>query len=124
MNNQRSKDSKFDTTEPAVAVTGVSKIFRNSFRKPHVRAVHNLSLRVAQGQVFGLLGPNGSGKSTALRLILGLIAPTSGSVEIFGRSNTNVRTRTNVGFLPENPYFYQFLTGRETLRFYGKLSGL
>jgi len=87
-------------------------------------AVRDLTLRVPPGQIYGLLGPNGSGKSTTLKIILGLVFPTRGRTEIFGRDSTRVESREAVGFLPENPYFYKFLTGRETLRFYGKLCGL
>jgi ABC-2 type transport system ATP-binding protein len=79
---------------------------------------------VAPGQVYGLLGPNGSGKSTALKIILGLVAATAGTSKIFGRDSREVRSREAIGFLPENPYFYKYLTGEETLRFYGKLCGL
>jgi ABC-2 type transport system ATP-binding protein len=81
-------------------------------------------LRVAAGQIYGLLGPNGSGKSTTLKIILGLVSPTRGRTEIFGRDSNLVESREAVGFLPESPYFYKYLTGEETLRFYGKLCGL
>ena len=87
-------------------------------------AVRNLSLEVAPGQVYGLLGPNGSGKSTTMKIVLGLISPSAGSTEIFGRDSQLVDSHEEVGFLPENPYFYKYLTGTETLRFYGKLCGL
>ena len=84
----------------------------------------NLTLQVAPGQVYGLLGPNGSGKSTTMKIVLGLVTPTSGSAQIFGRDSRDVESREDVGFLPENPYFYKYLTGEETLRFFGKLCGL
>jgi ABC-2 type transport system ATP-binding protein len=71
-----------------------------------------------------LLGPNGSGKSTTLKIILGLVSPTRGTARIFGRDSTEVASRSAVGFLPESPYFYKYLTGAETLRFHGKLTGL
>jgi ABC-2 type transport system ATP-binding protein len=83
-----------------------------------------LDLLVAPGQVYGLLGPNGSGKSTTLKAILGLVSPSAGRTQIFGRDSREVRSREGVGFLPENPYFYKHLTGAETLHFYGKLCGL
>ena len=110
--------------EPAVALTGVTKIFPVPFQRRSVVAVRDLDLEVTRGQVYGLLGPNGSGKSTTLKIILGLVAPTSGTAQIFGRDSDQVASRQSVGFLPENPYFYKFLTGAETLRFYGKLCGL
>src|SRR5437773_2239670 len=80
--------------------------------------------RVEPGEVYGLLGPNGSGKSTTLKIILGLVSPTRGCTEIFGRDSRLVKSREAVGFLPENPYFYKYLTGEETLRFFGRLCGL
>ncbi|MDQ3198470.1 MAG: ABC transporter ATP-binding protein [Verrucomicrobiota bacterium] len=111
-------------TESAVTVQNVTKIFPIPFRRTRLVAVRDLSLEVAAGQVYGLLGPNGSGKSTTLKIILGLVTATSGSTKIFGRDSREVGSREAVGFLPENPYFYKYLTGEETLRFYGKLCGL
>jgi ABC-2 type transport system ATP-binding protein len=86
--------------------------------------VKDLSLRIEPGEVYGLLGPNGSGKSTTLKIILGLVSPTRGRTEIFGCDSRLVESREAVGFLPENPYFYKYLTGEETLRFFGRLCGL
>jgi ABC-2 type transport system ATP-binding protein len=111
-------------TEPAVAVTGVTKVFPVPFQRRSVVAVRSLDLQVPPGQIYGLLGPNGSGKSTTLKMILGLVSPTRGKTEIFGRDSRLVESREAVGFLPENPYFYKYLTGNETIRFYGKLCGL
>jgi ABC-2 type transport system ATP-binding protein len=110
--------------ESAVAVQNLTKIFPSPFRRKKLIAVRGLNLEVAPGQVYGLLGPNGSGKSTTLKIILGLISPTTGGSKIFGRDSREVRSREAVGFLPENPYFYKYLTGEETLRFYGKLCGI
>lgn len=111
-------------TESAVVVENLTKVFPIPLRRAKLAAVRRLSLAVAPGQIYGLLGPNGSGKSTTLKIILGLVAPTAGRTEIFGRDSREVRSREAVGFLPENPYFYKYLTGKETLRFYGKLCGL
>jgi ABC-2 type transport system ATP-binding protein len=111
-------------TKPAVAVEGLTKVFPIPFRRTNVVAVRGLDLLVAPGQVYGLLGPNGSGKSTTLKAILGLVSPSAGRTQIFGRDSREVRSREGVGFLPENPYFYKHLTGAETLHFYGKLCGL
>jgi ABC-2 type transport system ATP-binding protein len=109
---------------PAVALTGITKVFPVPFQRRSVVAVSDLNLEVAAGQIYGLLGPNGSGKSTTLKIILGLVPPTRGQSKIFGRDSDRVASRESVGFLPESPYFYKFLTGEETLRFYGKLCGL
>ncbi len=110
--------------DPAISIHNVTKTYPIPFRKEIVVAVKNLSLDVEPGQVYGLLGPNGSGKSTTMKIVLGLVRPTSGKTEIFGRSSTEVESREDVGFLPENPYFYKFLTGEETIQFYGKICGL
>src|SRR6059036_1264629 len=115
---------KFTMTEPAIAVRGLTKIFPVPFHRQSITAVRDLDLRVEPGEVFGLLGPNGTGKSTTLKIILGLVSPTRGRTEIFGRDSRLVESRVAVGFLPENPYFYKYLTGEETLRFFGRLCGL
>jgi len=112
-------------TNPAIAVHGLTKIFPVPFHPTRgVVAVKDLSLRIEPGEVYGLLGPNGSGKSTTLKIILGLVSPTRGRTEIFGRDSRLVESREAVGFLPENPYFYKYLSGAETLRFFGRLCGM
>jgi ABC-2 type transport system ATP-binding protein len=111
-------------TEAAVHVVGVTKAFPVPFQRRAVIAVRDLNLRVEPGEVYGLLGPNGSGKSTTLKIILGLVSPTRGKAEIFGRDSREAASREGVGFLPESPYFYKYLTAAETLRFHGKLAGL
>ncbi len=121
-NSSRRSDAE---AEPAVAVHGLTKIFPVHFHPSRkVVAVKDLTLRIEPGEVYGLLGPNGSGKSTTLKIILGLVSPTRGRTEIFGRNSRLVESREAVGFLPENPYFYKFLTGAETLRFFGRLCGM
>jgi len=110
--------------EPAISVVGLTKTFPIPFQRRSIIAVRDLNLEIAAGQVYGLLGPNGSGKSTTLKVILGLVAPTQGSSRIFGCDSGTVASREAVGFLPESPYFYKYLTAAETLRFYGKLCGL
>jgi ABC-2 type transport system ATP-binding protein len=110
---------------PAVAVHGLTKIFPVALHPSRgIVAVKDLNLRIEPGEVFGLLGPNGSGKSTTLKIILGLVSPTRGRTEIFGHDSRLVESREAVGFLPENPYFYKYLSGEETLRFFGRLCGL
>jgi ABC-2 type transport system ATP-binding protein len=108
----------------AVSVCHLTKIYRLPFGRGCIHAIRDLNLEVDPGQVYGLLGPNGSGKSTTLKIILGLVAATRGKAQIFGRDSREVASREVVGFLPENPYFYKYLTGEETLRFFGRLSGL
>jgi len=108
----------------AVSLRNLTRLFTVPWRRERLVAVRDLSLEVREGEVYGLLGPNGSGKSTTLKMLLGLVTPTEGTAEVFGRSSRDFAARNDVGFLPENPYFYKFLTGAETIEFYGKLCGL
>jgi ABC-2 type transport system ATP-binding protein len=111
---------------PAISIENLTKEFTNPsiFGRGKVVAVKNLTFNVEPGTVYGLLGPNGSGKSTTMKIVLGLVTPTAGRTTIFGRDSRDVESREAVGLLPENPYFYKFLTGEETLHFYGKLCGM
>jgi ABC-2 type transport system ATP-binding protein len=109
---------------PAVEIRNLVKDFKTSFRRKPLRAVDGVSIRIMPGEVYGLIGPNGSGKSTTMKALLGLVAPSAGQCAIFGKDSLLVDSRNDVGFLPENPYFYKHLSGAETLRFYGKLCGL
>lgn len=110
---------------PAVSIQNLTRVFRlPSLRRHTVTAVDDVSFDIAPGQIYGLIGPNGSGKSTTMKVLLGLLRATKGTCSIFGRDSARVDSRTEVGFLPENPYFYRHLTGRETLAFYGKLCGI
>jgi len=111
-------------TDAAVAVDGLTKDYLLSVRGLRVRAVDGLSLVVQPGQVFGLLGPNGSGKSTTIKVVLGLAEPTLGSTSIFGVSSREARSRVDVGYLPENPNFHRFLSGRELVTFYARVCGV
>jgi ABC-2 type transport system ATP-binding protein len=108
----------------AVSISGLTKVYPVPMRRQKVVAVKDLSFQVQEGEVYGLLGPNGSGKSTTLKVLLGLASPTSGESKIFGEDSRDYRSHHSVGFLPENPYFYNFLTGEETLRFYGRICAL
>jgi len=108
----------------AVEIDTLVKEFSSPFRRDKVKAVDQVSLSIEKGQIYGLIGPNGSGKSTTMKALLGLLAPTSGSCKIFGKDSVKVDSRQDVGYVPENPYFYKHLTGEETLKFYGKLCGL
>ena len=89
-----------------------------------VLALEGLDMEVHRGEVFGLLGPNGSGKSTAMKMILGLLRPTRGRAEVCGYRAGTIAARRQIGFLPENPYFPNFLSGAELVRYYGRLSGM
>lgn len=111
-------------TPPAVEISHLVKDFKTSFKRQPLRAVDDVSIRIMPGEVYGLIGPNGSGKSTTMKALLGLVAPTSGKCAIFGKDSMKVDSRNEVGFLPENPYFYKHLSGDETLKFYGKLCGI
>jgi ABC-2 type transport system ATP-binding protein len=108
----------------AVETAGLTKRYPMAWKRKVLVALDHLDLKIAAGEVFGLLGPNGSGKSTTLKLLLGLIIPSEGEAQVFGLPPKSLEARKRVGFLPENPYFYAFLNGDETLRFYGKLCGV
>src|SRR5438552_18608871 len=111
-------------TDAAVAIRGLTKVFPVPLHRHSIVAVRDLNLRVEPGEVYGLLGPNGSGKSTTLKIILGLVSASHGRTEIFGRDSRLVESREAVGFLPENPYFYKYRSGKETMRIIGRLCGL
>jgi ABC-2 type transport system ATP-binding protein len=109
------------TDHAVIQAVGLTKVFRDFWRRARVRAVHDLDLDVRPGEVFGLLGPNGSGKSTTIKMILGLLYPTRGRVTVFGRAPDDVGIKTRIGYLPEESYLYRFLNARETLDYYGTL---
>jgi ABC-2 type transport system ATP-binding protein len=113
-----------NTGVPAVEVRGLVKDFRVGLRGVKLRAVDHLTLRIEAGQVYGLLGPNGSGKSTTIKALLGLIEPSAGECRIFGADSRSVASRRDVGYLPEAPNFYRHLSGRELVRFYGRMCGV
>jgi len=108
----------------AVEIQDIHKTFPGHWGKGGVYAVKGVSLSIPRGGVYGLIGPNGSGKSTIMKALVGLLAPDAGSCRVFGKPATAASNRREIGFLPENPYFYKFLTGEETVRFYGRLCGL
>jgi len=107
-----------------VRVSEVTKDFRPGLGLRRKRVLHGISFGVREGEIFGFVGPNGAGKTTTLKILMGLIRPTSGRATILGHDVRETAFRRNVGFLPENPYFYEYLTGREILAFYARLSGL
>lgn len=109
----------------AIEITELTKDFEvGFFKKRPVRALDNLSLTVAEEVVFGFLGPNGAGKTTTLKLLMGLLRPTSGSARILGEPLSNVAMHARIGYLPEQAYFYDYLTARELLHYYGRLTGV
>ena len=108
----------------AIRVTDLTKDFPISLHGVKLRAVDHLTLTIPENEIFGLLGPNGSGKSTTIKAILGLVAPTSGGCEIFGVDSALVRSRHDVGYMPEAPNFYRYLSGRELVTLFGRICGV
>src|ERR1700752_3627847 len=110
---------------PAIEILGLEKIYSVGFwRKRPKRALLPLDLAVEEGEIFGFLGPNGAGKTTTLKILMGLVFPTRGSARILGMELDDPRMKAQIGFLPEQPYFYDYLTARELLEYYGQLSGV
>jgi ABC-2 type transport system ATP-binding protein len=109
----------------AIEILGLEKNYSVGFwRKRPKRALHPLHLKVEEGEIFGFLGPNGAGKTTTLKMLMGLVFPTGGSARILGMEIDDPRMKAQIGFLPEQPYFYDYLTARELLDYYGQLSGV
>ena len=110
---------------PAIEILGLEKTYSVGFwRKKPKYALRPLHLTIQEGEIFGFLGPNGAGKTTTLKLLMGLIFPTAGSARILGMAVDDPRMKAQIGFLPEQPYFYDYLTARELLEYYGQLSGM
>ncbi len=109
---------------PAILVEGLCKTFRPPFRLKKVRAVRSVSFTVNPGEVFGFLGPNGAGKTTTIKVLTGLIRPTAGRATVLGGPPTSIQVKARVGFLPEQPYFYDYLKPTELLDIFGRLFGM
>jgi ABC-2 type transport system ATP-binding protein len=108
---------------PAIEMVGLTKDYPVGFWRPKMRrSLDNLSFEVQDGEVFGFLGPNGAGKTTTMKLLTGLIFPTSGTARVRGRSIDDIEMHTEIGYLPEQPYFYDYLTARELLDYYARFS--
>jgi ABC-2 type transport system ATP-binding protein len=107
-----------------IEVEDLRKTYRIGFRRKSVEALRGVSFDVKEGDLYGFIGPNGAGKSTTIKILLGLLKPGSGRAILMGQPAGSPRSRAEVGFLPEQPYFYDYLTGREFLWFYGQLAGL
>ncbi|MEM7790797.1 MAG: ABC transporter ATP-binding protein [Verrucomicrobiota bacterium] len=110
--------------QPAIEIKELIKDFAIGLRGRKLRAVDNLSLTVEHNTIFGLLGPNGSGKSTTIKILLGLLQASAGECRIYGAPSHTVASRRSVGFLPEAPYFYRYLSGRELVKFYARMCGV
>jgi ABC-2 type transport system ATP-binding protein len=108
-------------TDVVIETRNLSKIYRDFWGRQKVRALKALDLEVRRGEIFGLLGPNGSGKTTTIKLLLGLLFPTSGQALVFGKDASDVTKNERIGYLPEESYLYRFLNAEETLDFYGRL---
>src|SRR5208282_4111931 len=109
----------------AIDILGLAKTYAVGFWRKHPKcALKPLHLRVEEGEIFGFLGPNAAGKTTTLKLLMGLVFPTSGTARILGRDIGDPQIKAQIGFLPEQPYFYDYLTARELLNYYGQLSGV
>ncbi len=108
----------------AIEILGLEKTYMVGFwRKRPKRALQPLHLTVEEGEIFGFLGPNGAGKTTTLKMLMGLVFPTAGTARILGHDWTDPEVKAQIGFLPEQPYFYDYLTAHELLDYYGQLSG-
>jgi ABC-2 type transport system ATP-binding protein len=119
--NPQSQIGSQKSDEVVVSVRGLTKVFKDFWNRPKARAVDGVDFEVRKGEIFGLLGPNGSGKSTTIKLLLGLLNPTKGHIEVFGHSPRHVQTKARIGYLPEESYLYRYLNSRETLDFFGNL---
>src|SRR5436309_7034328 len=124
VDNPQSATRNTQPAETIVAVRGLTKIFKDFWGRPKAKAVDNVDFEVRRGEVFGLLGPNGSGKSTTVKMLLGLLYPTKGHIEVFGHSPRHVATKSRIGYLPEESYLYRYLDSNETLDFFGSLFDL
>tara|TARA_B110000208_G_scaffold19966_1_gene24892 strand:- start:12803 stop:13693 length:891 start_codon:yes stop_codon:yes gene_type:complete len=111
-------------SHPAISIKGLTKDFSIGMRGLKLRAVDDLNLEVGDNEIFGLIGPNGSGKSTTIKVVLGLLDASAGECQIYGKPSHAVAARHSVGFLPEAPYFYRYLSGRELVRFYARICGV
>ena len=109
------------SSDVVIETRNLSKIYRDFWGRKKVNALKSLDVEVRRGEIFGLLGPNGSGKSTTIKLILGLLFPSSGRVLVFDKDATETSKNERIGYLPEESYLYKFLTAEETLDFYGRL---
>jgi ABC-2 type transport system ATP-binding protein len=116
--------TQYNPDDVVLDAVGLTKIYKDFWGRPKARAVNGIDLKIRRGQVFGLLGPNGSGKSTTVKMCLGLLYPSRGSLQVLGESPRSVAVKRRIGYLPEESYLYRYLTAFETLDFFGALFGL
>ncbi|MGD8978768.1 MAG: ATP-binding cassette domain-containing protein, partial [candidate division WOR-3 bacterium] len=107
--------------QAAIELHGISRSFKNHFWQKKKIVLKDISLNIEKGEIFGFLGPNGAGKTTTIKVITGLLKPDSGNVRIFGKEVNSLAAKQKLGFLPEAPYFYEHLTGREFLKIHALL---
>lgn len=122
--NEKDLEKMRDQKEAVIEIRGLRKVFRDFWRRPTVEAVKGLDLTVRRGEVYGFLGPNGSGKSTTIKMLLGLLHPTAGTIRVLGEKPESVRAKRKIGYLPEVSKLHPFLTPRETLLYYADLFGM
>ena len=109
------------TSSPVIEAKNLTKVFKDFWNRPKAKAVNEVSFTINKGEIVGLLGPNGSGKSTTVKMLLGLLYPTSGTLNVLDKSPRDIKTKKQIGYLPEETYLYKYLTARETLDFFGSL---
>src|SRR3972149_11864394 len=107
-----------------IKIENLTKVFKKGFRGKSVAAIKGLNLEVNEGEIFGFLGPNGAGKTTTIKILMGIIYPTKRKAWRMDRELGDMEVKSHIGFLPEQPYFYDYLTSSEFLEFYGQLFGL
>jgi len=111
-------------SEQILNISNLIKDYKTGFTGRKTRVLKGVTFDVLKGEVFGFVGPNGAGKTTTFKSILGFVSPTEGKIELLGKEHTNSGAKSRIGYLPENPYFYDYLTGEELLRYMGELHGL
>ncbi len=121
---QQKRNTSVNREEVVIQCAGLTKIFKDFWMRDKVKAVNGINVEVKRGEVFGLLGPNGSGKSTTIKMLLGLLSPSSGKISVFGKRPDDVAVKKNIGYLPEESFLYRFLNARETLDYYGRIFNL
>lgn len=113
-----------EAVQPLIATVRLSKVYRSGFRLRRINALTDVTMSVQPGEIYGFLGPNGAGKTTLIKILIGLARPTSGTATVFGRPPRDARVKARLGFLPEQPYFYEYLTAAEFLQLAARIAGV